>query len=166
MMTIEQVSETPCEKLTRYKKASFLFHGSHNGNIKTIEPRQSDDSSGSDSFNVDKAVFASNRPESTIIFALIRPDLEYPKELGGVGFTVEWVDTQVIAWIDPKLKPFVESATGYVYVLPPETFIRGAGPQFKSTTEVVPEDVIEVSLDDYFTLGGKLRWERWKGDNK
>ena len=155
--------DSPVGKIRKYAKEGFLFHGSFDGSISILEPRPAKHSNPSDTFHNDTAVFASDAPESTVLFAVIPPKSHMPEELRVGKFSVRWsADGGISAKIPLLWKSFLETASGYVYVLPSDTFLEKTGGSknniYKSKTPVKPVDIIRVSLSDYTELGGKIEW--------
>jgi hypothetical protein len=62
-----------------------------------------------------------------------------------------------LAKIPSRWRSIVEGRTGFVYVLPRDTF-EGYGGQLKSKVRVTPVDVVEVEFHDFEALGGVIEW--------
>lgn len=151
------------QKIRDYAKSGFLFHGSFDGSISELVPKPAKHSDPSDSFHNDTAIFASDAPESTVLFAVIPPKSIFPEHIRRGKFTVNWsADGGITAKIPSLWKSFLDSSRGYVYVLPSDTFLENTGGSknniYKSKKPVKPTAVIEVSLKDYIELGGKIEW--------
>ena len=58
-------------KLKKLKEKGYLFHGSFKSDLKELVPNQTSDSQDPQGWNVDKAVFATDKPAAAIIFSLI-----------------------------------------------------------------------------------------------
>lgn len=143
-----KADETTAEYLERVRKMGFLFHGSDNKDIEELEPRYTFDPNSEK--NTDTAVFATNNIAWTIIFGLYG---------GYKGWATSVRNGMVIARIPKKDKELVENTTGAVYVLPFNTFEKsGLGNQYKSKKPVKPISKVDVTLSDYYELGGRIEW--------
>lgn len=140
-------------KLKKLKEKGYLFHGSFESDLKELVPSQTSDSQDPQGWNVDKAVFATDKPAAAIIFSLINlEELEGSKQ-----WSVGWEGQKVITKLPMEWCKVVEKAIGYVYVLKPEHFSEELENQFKSKVSVKPVQKVRVTLSDYFLLGGILK---------
>lgn len=128
-----------------------------------MEPRQANDKDLSNKFNNDKAIYATPDVATPIIFGIVDRQ-KVPAEYRNMIWSTKWnssnADTRVVptALIPKEWQPYVENEFGWVYVLPPETFIESSGSQRKSKVSVEPIDKIKVTLQDFLDAGGKLKW--------
>lgn len=143
------LSETTSQFLERLKNAGYIFHGSNNPNISILEPKATIDKTSSE--NTDTAVFATDN----IIWATI-----FGVWGGHKGWKTDtYGDGSVLATISAEEKENVEKASGCIYVLSKENFGEpNPGRQFKSHLAVTPLIKIIVNLQDYFDLGGEIKW--------
>ena len=139
--------ETSVEYLERLKDLGFLFHGSSNPNLEILEPRYTYDPRSGE--NTDTAVFATTFLPWTVIFGL---------HGGHTGWKTIIRNEEVTAYIQLRFRGETEKQIGFVYVLPPSTFEKGVGQQYKSHEVVKPITKVEVTLRDYFDLCGKIEW--------
>lgn len=149
--------------LINYQKQSYVFHGSPNPDIKTLEPRPATDVDKSNLFNNDTAVFATVNPVASIIFACMSLS-EIPTEILNRSWSVtQDQNKQIVSKIPRTWKQYVENNTGYVYVLDGTNFTAEGetegGWQVKSRQPVTPTSKILVSFSDFEELGGKLIWK-------
>ncbi|MEI7603811.1 MAG: hypothetical protein WCJ19_02220 [bacterium] len=151
---------TSLEKLNIYLEQGYLFHGSYIGDITILEPRQTNNKDEDDSFNIDNAIYATDNITTAIIFGVV--DRSYLHEdIKKFTWSVNWSDEnenfEVTAKVHESWREYIEKkGIGYVYVLPPDTFIEVQGCQRKSKVAVKPIDKIIVTLNDYYKSGGKL----------
>lgn len=155
--------ETSAQKLVLFAKEGLLFHGSPRAGLTLIEPKPAKHSDKGDTFHNDTAVFASDAPDSTVIFAIVPKKSDFPARLQKGKFSVNWsADGGITARLPLIWKSFLEKHTGYVYVLPPKSFTENTGGSrnniHKSKVAVKPLDIIPVTLKDYLDLGGKIVW--------
>ncbi len=140
--------ETTANYLKRLKDMGFLFHGSNNKHITELEPRYTFDRNNEE--NTDTAVFATNNITWTTIFGVYG---------GNKGWSTSIKDGLVTANIPLRDKVLVDTTTGNVYVLPVETFKPSeTGQQYKSHVTVKPVQKVEVTVKDFYDLGGKIKW--------
>ena len=142
------------DKILKYQEEGYLFHGSPDNNIEVLEPKLAQDLDPDISFNNDEAVYASRDPLACCSFAL-------PKPSGNWGFD------GTNAKFPKKWKEHFEKKQnmGTLYVLPPESFIHTKAWQSKSKEKVKPIDKISVSLETFFSLGGKIVWKEDESDS-
>lgn len=148
------------EKIIEYLQQGFLFHGSTNGQIEELEPRFAADDDKSKEFNNDNAIFATEYPESAILFGIINRSF-LPEALQDLTWGVNWLDSGVVqaelpkAWLDE-----LTNLKGYLYILPRESFKTKTpgGGQYKSYVAVKPISKIQVNFQDFFDLGGDILW--------
>ncbi len=155
--TIETNSEK-IDKILKYQEDGYFFHGSPDSNIEVLEPRKASDTDSENAFNNDEAVFACKTP-LVCIFAL-------QKQIDdGVNKKIipsdSWSFGGRIAKFPKGWKKYLENTNyeGTLYVLPPNSFIHTKGWQAKSKEKVKPTDRIPVSLETFFSLGGKIVWK-------
>ena len=141
------------DKLIKYQKQGYLFHGSPNPELEELIPKQSLDTKEPDSWNTDKAVFATSEPAAAVIFSLI--DTEKLKESG--EWSVKWEGNKTITTLPKQWIETLKKQKGYVYVLEKESFKEKLYKQYKSKKGVTPIDKLAVTLNDYEYLGGNLR---------
>jgi hypothetical protein len=156
--------KTSIEKLNKYSAQGYLFHSSPTGDISILEPKQADDASSTTSFNKDLAVFASDNACSTIIFGIMS-HRKWENQTKPVEWSAGWYSRKdgysfTVAKIPKSVKSQAEMKKGYVYVLGNETFKERSdtGRQWKSKVSVKPIDKIEVTLQDFSDMGGKIEW--------
>jgi len=147
------------KQIQEFKNKEYLFHGSSNGEITSLEARDASDVDLENTFNNDKAVFATNNYASSVIFSLIDRN-KMPADIKYGTWEIQWDEdgSNCIAKIPISWKNYLARINGFLYVLPSESFRENNGAQFKSKENVIPNKVIEVNLEDYFSLGGKLEW--------
>lgn len=146
--TERQENETTPEYLIRLKDMGFLFHGSSNSDIQQLEPRYTFDPK-SDT-NTDTAVFATDNVTWSTIFGVYG---------GHKGWSTSVTDGDVVAKIPLKDKDLVEGSAGTVYVLPRKSFEEpNTGSQYKSYETVTPLNKVDVTVEDFYNLGGKIEW--------
>jgi len=142
-------SETTSQFLERLKDAGYIFHGSNNSNITVLEPRPTFDPTSSE--NTDTAVFATDDIVWATIFGVWGGHTGWKTSSNGSG--------KVLATIKAVEKRNVEKSTGCIYVLSKESFGEpNQGRQFKSHAKVNPLTKITVNLQDYYDLGGEVKW--------
>ena len=136
-------------KILKYQEEGYVFHGSEDPDIATLEPRLA---KGIGSFNADTAVYASTNPQ-VCIMGIIRSRSSWCLGKNDRGSLTAEIP---ISW-----KPLVEKGHGTLYVLPSESFVSGnvEGWQVKSQVPVMPVDKVDVTFDDYLALGGKVAWK-------
>lgn len=141
-------AETTLEYLERVKKMGYLFHGSTDNQIQELEPRYTFDPQSKN--NTDRAVFATNNITLTTIFGLYG---------GHKGWSTYSKNNAIVSRIPISHKGLVEKTIGSVYVLSPDTFKKiGNGEQFKSQKKIMPIKRVDVTIGDYYKLGGKIEW--------
>lgn len=152
---------TLTEALKKYPKELHLFHGSPNSEILVLEPRPASDVDKSNTFNNDTAVFASDNITSCVLFAVMRDRSKLPNTVRDGTWSVYWEeDNSVTAEIPKKWQPHLPLITGYLYILPKETFLENKGNQWKSKEVVKPIAKIKVNFQDYLDLGGNVTWTK------
>jgi hypothetical protein len=155
-----QETQPSVEKLRSYAEKGFLFHGSPDPTLEVIEPREAKDIDTEASFNNDLAVFGTNRPEIATAFGMI----DSAKLPEGTVWRIGQSGNPLKTYIEfPKtLRTYLQTASGYVYVLPSEDFTEKEAedsPQTKSKTAVKPVDKITIKFEDFERLGGVVRWK-------
>lgn len=150
---------TTSRELIRLKNEGFLFHGSVSPEINKFEPSiPKGTSPDQGNFNYDNAVFASDNPGSTVLFAII-DNSKLPEDVRSGTWVVDWLENgKTIAKIPLKWQKYLESMKGYVYVLPADTFTDKILGQFKSKLPVKPIGKYIVHLSNYFELDGEIEW--------
>ena len=144
-------------KIREYQKQGYVFHGSPH-DLDIIKPMNAKDHNRENAFNNDTAIFGSNNPQVSI-FSLLNP-----KDMQGYDSKGRWSantksDNNITARIPITLKPLVENYTGFLYVLPPNSFTEKYGWTVKSYEEVKPIEKIPVNFEDFISLGGKVEWK-------
>lgn len=150
-----ELSES-AQRLLEYKDKGYVFHGSESGSIEVLEPRQARDTDSANTFNNDTAVFATDRPEASIIFAC----MHIPKYLiqGEEWRIYTDQNNRVVAEIPSKWRDAISFNRGSVYVLDGKDFEKGKGWQVKSNISAVPIERIDISFADFESLGGTVIW--------
>jgi len=135
-------------KILKYKEEGYVFHGSANPDIATLEPKLA---KSIGYFNSDTAVYASNNPQ-VCIMGIVTSRSSWCLGNNDMG--------SLTAEIPMSWKPLIEKGHGTLYVLPPESFVSGnvGDWQVKSNVKVTPVDKVDVTFDDYLSLGGKVVW--------
>lgn len=149
-------SETTVQYLERMRDTGYLFHGSGNPNrMEVLEPRKANDSNSE--WNSDTAIYASSEPVWSAVFAVYKGNFSWRTS---VSTDEEGRINHLVAYLPESYRPKAEQERGYVYVLPPETFERESesGIQHKSKTAVRPIAAVEVTLQDYYDMGGQVEW--------
>ncbi|HPT36592.1 MAG: hypothetical protein ACOX35_00145 [Bacillota bacterium] len=137
------------EKLKQYQERGFVFHGSTRDGLEVLQPHKPRDA-GDDPWNKDEAVYATTNPALAIPFALRQ---------GYTGVFTVTTDTdtgEVTATFNAVFRDVLASNRGYVYVFDGALFPERKGLQGKSYQEVIPVDVVEVTLEDFVALGGRI----------
>lgn len=153
---IEEETSEKILKIREYEKQGYLFHGSSNPNIDILEPRKAQDIENK-SFNTDTAIYASQTP-LVCIMGIVRNGFEGLKGDWRLGTNESG---QLTAQIPKSWKSYVENSEGTLYVLPSDTFEKSSpkGWQQKSFQSVAPIDRIDLTLNDFLTLGGQVIWK-------
>jgi hypothetical protein len=146
---VRHESESASQYLSRLRDRGFLFHGSNNRDIEELEPRYTFDPNSDE--NTDSAVFATTNIALTAIFGVYG---------GHKGWSTRDKDGVIIAKIPARDKELVENSRGVVYVLSKDTFHQSSSgaDQYKSHVTVQPIEKVEVTVKDYYELGGKIEW--------
>lgn len=152
--------KTSLQILQEYSNQGYLFHGSHNGEITQLEPRPATDTDVTNTFNNDRAIFATDLFCSSLIFAIISRSY-IPDDLQKCEWSTNWSEeegvTKVSAHLHESWKPYIEvNNFGYVYVLPAESFTERRNRQRKSKVVVTPIDKVNVTLEDFIAAGGQI----------
>ena len=145
------------KKLESYQKQGFLFHGSPFEISKNIEPRKASDADASHKFNNDLAVFASDDYRMTIIYSLMNFSI-LPMFNGASCSVGRDHQNNIVANLPHEWKDVIEKTIGYVYILPKDSFKETDGLQWKSKEPVVPLERLTVSLQDFTSLKGRIKW--------
>ncbi len=146
--------ENAVEYLKRLENSGeFVFHGSPNRDIAVMEPRPATDTSG-DSFKNDTAVFADARSAYAILRALI-PSRD---KVSG-----DWTLSTGMRKGIPEIQASEDIARmfgterGMVYVMPKKDFEESKDlVQWKSKNPEKPFYKVEVGIEDYKSVGGKI----------
>ena len=137
------------EKLKQYQERGFVFHGSTRDGLEVLQTHKPRDA-GDEPWNKDEAVYATTNPALAIPFALRQ---------GYTGVFTVTTDTdtgEVTATFNAVFRDVLASNRGYVYVFDGALFPERKGLQGKSYQEVIPVDVVEVTLEDFVALGGRI----------
>jgi len=158
----KEIGELPnnLQEIKNYQKKGRLFHGSASPNIDLFEPRQATPVEGSPEFDNDKAVYASNLPETSVLFACMGQE-NFPDEERKGEWGVDESEGKFIANIPTAWRPYLEQNVGYVYILDQKDFDERSKDepwQHKSKKEVRPNDRIDVKFSDFETIGGEIHW--------
>ncbi len=145
------------QRLFKLKEDGYVFHGSPQGGIKTLEPRVSNDTRDR-SFNITKAVFATYYPEAAIICACMS-NVNIPEEIRR-SWRISICEGRIVAEIPDTYEPYVTNNVGFVYVLPPSNFHERYFWQCKSSVPVHPSCFIGVSFSDFEKVGGIVVWRK------
>ena len=141
-------------KILKYEKEGCYFHASPNPDITVLEPRQASDVTD-EKFNSDLAVYASNTSQTCI-----KGIVSAGHNLNGVWGIFPEKENTLVAKIPKSWKSEVEKSTGFLYILPSESFTTDnpGNWQVKSNTSVKPIDKIHVTFNDFIALGGEVIW--------
>jgi hypothetical protein len=141
------LSEKPgYRKLNHYKAEGFVFHGSIRQGLRVLLPQKPRDA-GDDPWNKDEAVYATIEPGLAIPFSLRK---------GYTGVLTVAKPDKVMATFDAAFESALLKNRGYVYVLDGSCFPERKGVQCKAFEEVVPVDIVEVTVEDFTALGGLI----------
>lgn len=145
-------------RLKKLQKEGYLFHGSPTSDIQILAPRLARDADSSQGFNNDTAIFASKDFVGPIIFAIC--DRKHiPEELKDLSWGLGWYNNKAIASLPKQWKQYLTDKTGYIYVLPPNTFEPSPqGNQLKSKEAVTPIESIPVTIEDFLEAEGQINW--------
>jgi hypothetical protein len=139
---------------------AIALHGTGNPDIRLFEPRQSDDLSA---FGNQTAVYAAGDGLWAMFFAIVNRDL-YPMSVTNACIRVadatgDVSEPRYIFSISQNVLPQRPWRTGFVYLLPSETFVTqpvlpfGAYeiriPHLASLVEVTPIARLEITPDDF-----------------
>ncbi len=153
---VVEKDEVTIQYLERMRKSGFLFHGTGNPDrIEIFEPRKASDPETE--WNADTAVYASSEPVWSSIFALYKGKSSWSTS---VTTDENGRIKSITARIPEKYRDQLLEEKGLVYVLPKDSFERqnGKSAQYKSKTAVKPISSVEVCLQDYYDMGGKIEW--------
>lgn len=150
--------ESAVEYLYRMRDMGFLFHGTAKPqHIELFEPRQASDPNKE--WNSQVAVYASSEPIWSVIFAIYKGKSPWRttfknNEKGRI--------TEITAHLSDEFRDTLSDCTGHVYILPREGFERENehSAQWRSKDPVAPVASVEVNLQDYFDMGGKIVWKQ------
>ena len=157
---VKAEKETSIQYLERMKEKGYLFHGSGSPMPLTrLEPQQASDTNTE--WNADTAVYASGEPVWSTIFALYKGHdpwrtMVTTDENGKIK--------SITAYMPETYKEQLPQERGYVYILPSEGFERenSKSAQYKSKQSVEPISTVEVNIQDYLEMGGKVEWTKDK----
>lgn len=154
----EKIESDAVKKLLEYE-GKKLFHGSINGSINGLEPRQAHDTDPTKEFNNAKAVYATRTPAEAVIIAVVDADFAARSSGKSDSWSTHNYKDKIKARIPKEWESVVKKGTGSVYVLPLEKFTEFHGPHGKCKETVVPDDRVEVTYHDYLNLGGEIEWK-------
>lgn len=149
--------ESAVEYLYRMRDMGFLFHGTAKPqHIELFEPRKASDPNKE--WNSQVAVYASSEPIWSVIFAIYKGKSPWrtslvTNEKGRI--------TEITAHLSDEFRETLPECTGRVYILPREEFEQEneRSAQWRSKNPVAPVASVEVKLQDYFEMGGKIEWK-------
>ncbi len=149
--------------LREYGEKGFIFHGRPEGDLKIIVPASPKYSERDDEFSRDRAVYASDNPASSIMFSLInRKDSRFAEGTWNASWSEKGDGFR--AKVPVSWKSALEKNSGFVYVCSKDGFItHGEGTrnkEYKSHKNVIPIDMVSVTLRDFYNLGGKVEWTK------
>lgn len=130
----------------------YLLHGSSYLN-KVLEPRQAADTQGVPE-NEQKAVYATNIPAIALYISLVSPDAIQEQRMSFVyGCGTKHQDGVCVPYFSADKGVESIMRPGYVYVLPPDSFVPTSGhpleEQFVSYTSVVPVMIVPTERGDF-----------------
>lgn len=148
--------ETNIQYLERMRDNGYLFHGSGNPErMDILVPRKSKDP-GSE-WNSDTAVYASSEPVWSAAFAIYKDNHPWRTSVvtDGTGKI-----KQMSAYMPESYRARAQRERGWIYVLPPDNFEKESEEslQHKSKKAIRPIAAVEVTLQDYYDMGGKVEW--------
>ena len=155
--TIQELLALPEEQDPRLgiKTRGYLFHGSPNGEIESLEPRQANHKGLPDG---KPAVCAATDPYRSIFISLLNRGhlTAVPKPAARSGWS-RVGDQPTIFSATQNLIDAVQEATGYIYLLDPGDFrwidlepdIHGPRRELRSLRTVDPLHKIEASISDF-----------------
>lgn len=155
-MIEEENSESASGYLEKMRVEGYLFHGSGSPTkIDMFEPRKASDPNTK--WNADVAIYASSEPVWSTIFALYKGKSYWRTS---VTTNEEGRIKSVTAYIPEDYQDQLLKEKGFVYVLPKDSFERQneRSAQYKSRIAVKPISSVEVNLQDYYNMGGKIEW--------
>lgn len=154
---VEKTSETEViiNKLLDYEKEGFVFHGSEY-KMDTIQPKVAQDVRGDEvPFNNSNAIFAAQYAVAAVIFAVVGKE-DLPNGTWSVG--EDRKTGEIVVEFPSEWKAYLQNRKGYVYVLESQNFNESDAWQVKSIKAVEPTDVIEVDIEIFYEMGGKIIW--------
>jgi hypothetical protein len=134
-------------QIQHYVASGYVFHGSVCDDIQVLVPHEPRDA-GNDPKDKEVAVYATYDASKAVIFALI-------KGLQG-KLEVEQSEGKTIAILPRSFAEQLQSNVGSLYVLRREDFSASDSWQLKSYRPVKPIDRLDVCLQDFIELGGKI----------
>lgn len=155
--TIQELLALPEEQDPRLdiKTRGYLFHGSPNGEIESLEPRQANHKGLPDG---KPAVCAATDPYRSIFISLLNRDhlTVTPKPSARSGWSRVGNQPTVFS-ATQNLIDLAQIATGYIYLLDPTGFkwidlepdVHGSRRELRSLREVKPLHRIKTSLSDF-----------------
>ena len=125
-------------------EGKYVFHGSEDGSLKTLEPRQAYTFKGKEEVPDGKpAVHASPFTDVAIFMAIINKR-NCPK-----GFSSGFNKTSFVLHASKEtLEQLNEGSVGYVYVFSKDEFVFRNDTEVVSYTEVTPLKIVEVKKED------------------
>ena len=146
------------EKLRRFEKKGFLFHGSKNPNIEILRPHKAECDTRSDS-NTETAVYLSPFVSVGIAFACVKGFVEVSNISGSweIGWNDEW---GILMRLPKAWREFVYELQGFVYVCSGEFLEEKSFKdwQVKIKRDVIPLQKLEVTFPLYEKFGGEIEW--------
>lgn len=149
-------NETSVEYLERMRDGGFLFHGTGSPDkIELFEPKKASDPETE--WNADTAVYASGEPVWSSIFALYKGKSSWSTS---VTTDENGRIKSITAYIPEIYRGQISKEKGLVYILPKDNFERqnSRSAQYKSKVSVRPVSSVEVTLQDYHNMGGKIEF--------
>ena len=138
------------EALRNYLNPHYVYHGSSEPDIEVFTPQKSHDA-GTDEWNKTESVYATSNMCFAIIFSLT-------KSYSG-RFQVRSNTRSIFtATFDNSFKETLFKNSGYLYVFNEDQFPFQKSNQVKTNSEIKPITMIQVDIDDYFDLGGKIEF--------
>lgn len=139
-------------QISGYLTGDYLFHGSIHPNLKLLVPGRPVRDAGRDPRNKEEALYATGDVCAAIAFSLIRG-------FRGTFRVTRSDDAVTVACFPASFSEQLSANAGSLYVLRRSDFSARDPWQWKAYTAVAPVAEIEVGLQDYLDLGGRLRLE-------
>lgn len=139
------------------EEGAHVFHGSPNGSIGVLQPRQgrtSNPQTGIMENDGPPAVFATPIADVAIFRALFN-SVNFSEVYGHYSSSFELDENgQLILSATQNLIDAVRDKVGYVYVMENGAFYEGDGLECRTESEIVPSQKVRVTLED---LQSKIR---------